>query len=197
MHESPTRDPSITWLGLPSELGDFALVAGPVALAGILLPRRGPLAPAVHAHWPGARRGTNSILSLAAQELRLYLAGGRPGFDVPLDLTNATDYEKAVYRTTRAIPWAETQTYGWVAERAGGSAQAVGNALGRNPLPIIIPCHRVVAASSLGGFTGGLELKRRLLRLEGGAPHGQTELHLPGRTGASPGQAGASPGRAG
>jgi methylated-DNA-[protein]-cysteine S-methyltransferase len=169
----------ITWLALPSDLGDFALVASPDGLAGILLPRPGPLAASVHARWPGARRGTAPVLALFAQELRLYLAGGHVGFTGPLDLSAATEYERAVYQVTRAIPLGETRTYGWVAERAGGSAQAAGNALGKNPVPVVVPCHRVVAASGLGGFTGGLELKRKLLRLEGAAPHGQTELKLP------------------
>jgi len=179
---SPVRTsdaPELTWLALPSDLGDFALVAGPAGLAGILLPRPGPLPAGVHARWPGARRGTSPTLALFAQELRLYLAGGRPGFAGPLDLGSATEYEKSVYTVTRTITLGETRTYGWVAERAGGSAQAVGNALGKNPLPVVVPCHRVVAANGLGGFTGGLELKRKLLRLEGAAPHGQTELKLP------------------
>ncbi len=172
---------NLSWLVIPSDLGDLALIASDVGLAGILLPRKGPLVSAVHARWPGARRGTTPILSLFAQELRLYLTGGRPGFDGPLDWGDTSDYERAVYAVTRSIPPAETRTYGWVAERAGGSAQAAGNALGRNPLPIVVPCHRVVAANGLGGFTGGLELKRRLLGLEGAAPHGQIELRLGAR----------------
>jgi methylated-DNA-[protein]-cysteine S-methyltransferase len=169
---------ALIWLAVPSELGDLALVASPDGLAGLLLPRRGPLAQAVHDRWRGARRGTAPVLALFEQELRLYLAGGRPGFPGPLDLRGASEYERAVYEVTRTIPHGETRTYGWVAERAGGSAQAVGNALGKNPIPIVVPCHRVVAAGSLGGFTGGLPLKRALLQLEGAAPHGQTELPL-------------------
>jgi methylated-DNA-[protein]-cysteine S-methyltransferase len=169
---------SLTWLVVPSDLGEIALVAAAEALVGIRLPTRTPLATAIRRDWPGleARRGTSSILTFFAHELRLYLAGGQPGFSGPLALPRATEYERAVYAATRTIPHGETRTYGWVAARAGGSPQSAGNALGRNPLPIIIPCHRVVAANGLGGFTGGLDLKRKLLELEGASPLNQVEL---------------------
>jgi len=74
-----------------------------------------------------------------------------------------------VWQATRLIPYGETRSYLWVAVQIGkpGAARAVGQALGRNPLPVIVPCHRVIAADGgLGGFTGGLEMKRRLLELE-------------------------------
>lgn len=183
---------SLTWLAVPSELGDIGLVATAEALVGIHLPARAPLATVIRRDWPGveARRGTNPILTFFAHELRLYLAGGQPGFSGPLALPRATEYDRAVYAATRAIPHGETRTYGWVAARAGGSPQAAGSALGRNPLPIIIPCHRVVAATSLGGFTGGLALKRKLLALEGASPLNQVELPL-----AAPPAAGGRPHR--
>ncbi len=171
---------TLSWLAVPSELGDLGLIATTEALVGLLLPSRVALATAIRRRWPGVelRRGTNPVLAVFAHELRLYLAGGRPGFSGPWALLRATEYEQAVYAATRAIPYGETRTYGWVAERAGGSPQAVGNALGRNPIPIVIPCHRVVAANGLGGFTGGLPLKRRLLALEGASPMNQVELPL-------------------
>lgn len=176
MNDSET----MTWTTVPSELGDIALVASIKALASILLPRRGSLAAEVRRLSAPLepRRGQNPILALFANDLRLYLAGGRPGFSGPLDLSRATEYERKVYKVARTIAYGETRTYGWIAEKAGGSPRSAGNALGRNPLPIVIPCHRVIAASGLGGYTGGVRFKRALLSLEGAWPLNQVELPL-------------------
>lgn len=98
-----------------------------------------------------------------------YFEGRVKRFSLPLDLGSATNFETAVWKTARAIPYGETRSYGWIAAmmRRPGSERAVGGALGRNPLPIVIPCHRVVRADgSLGGFSAGLEWKRSLLDLE-------------------------------
>ncbi len=93
-------------------------------------------------------------------------------FPDELDLSTATPFQRQVWEKTRLIPYGETRSYSWVAEQIGkpGAARAVGQALGRNPLPIIIPCHRVVASDGkLCGFAGGLGMKRRLLSLEASA----------------------------
>ena len=98
-----------------------------------------------------------------------YLAGQRITFSQGLDLRGATSFQQAVWKATSAIPYGETRSYSWVAERIGKplAARAVGQALGRNPVPIIVPCHRVIASEGdLGGFSGGLELKRLLLEIE-------------------------------
>lgn len=98
-----------------------------------------------------------------------YFEGRVKDFSLPLDLEGATNFEMAVWKTAREIPYGETRSYGWIASnmRRPGSERAVGGALGRNPLPIIIPCHRIVRADgSLGGFSAGIEWKRRLLDLE-------------------------------
>lgn len=184
---------SLVWLAVPSELGDLALIATLDTLVGLQLPSRTAHATRIRRHWPDSdvRRGTNSVLTFFAHELRLYLAGSPAGFSGPLAFPRSTDYERAVYAAARRIPHGETRTYGWVAEHAGGSPQSAGNALGRNPLPIIVPCHRVVAATSLGGFTGGLPLKRQLLALEGASPLNQGELPLA----AAPAKGGRPPGR--
>jgi len=100
---------------------------------------------------------------------RGYFSGSVKRFSLPLDFCDATDFERAVWKVARAIPYGETRTYGWVAKmlRRPDAVRAVGGALGRNSLPIIIPCHRVVGTDgSLGGFSGGLAWKRRLLALE-------------------------------
>ena len=106
------------------------------------------------------------------ERLRIYFGGGVVNFPDKLDLEEATPFQRRVWAVTRLIPYGDTRSYKWVAEQIEkpGAARAVGQALSKNPLPIIIPCHRVVKADGkLGGFSGGLEMKRRLLNLENSA----------------------------
>lgn len=101
-------------------------------------------------------------------QLRAYFAGDLRVFDVPLELVG-TDFQKRVWSALRTIPFGETRSYSQVARQIGSplAVRAVGAANGRNPIPIIVPCHRVIGASgSLVGFGGGLEWKRFLLGLE-------------------------------
>jgi len=105
-----------------------------------------------------------------AGELRRYFAGERARFTVRVDLHDLTDWQRRVLLKTAAIPYGDLVTHGELAAAVGspGAARAVGQAMARNPVPIVVPCHRVVAASGkLGGFSAGLEWKRRLLALEG------------------------------
>ncbi len=104
----------------------------------------------------------------AARQLREYFAGRRRSFSVPLDL-RGTDFQRQVWRTLRQVGFGRAVTYGDLARRMGraGASRAVGGACGANPVPVIVPCHRVLASGRrLGGFSGGLEMKRRLLDLE-------------------------------
>jgi methylated-DNA-[protein]-cysteine S-methyltransferase len=105
--------------------------------------------------------------------LRGYFGGQRVAFNDELDLSAATAFQREVWQLTRLIPYGETRSYSWVAEKLGkaGAGRAVGQALARNPLPIIVPCHRVVAKKDggLGGYSGGVDKKRYLLRLESAA----------------------------
>lgn len=80
-----------------------------------------------------------------------------------------TEFSQKVYEAVKLIPKGEVRTYGWVAKKIGqpGAARAVGNALNKNPFPVVVPCHRVVAKNGLGGFVGGLAAKKRLLKSEG------------------------------
>jgi methylated-DNA-[protein]-cysteine S-methyltransferase len=113
---------------------------------------------------------TSSRLREAQAQLIGYLAGTRRSFDLPLDLSRGTSFQQKVWRTLRRISYGRLRSYQWVAARVGGRqyARAVGNAVGANPMPIVIPCHRIVAQdASLGGFSGGLPTKRKLLALEG------------------------------
>jgi methylated-DNA-[protein]-cysteine S-methyltransferase len=104
-----------------------------------------------------------------AERLRAYFKGYKIAFADDVDLTGATDFQRRVWETTRRIPYGETRSYRWVAEHTGNfkSVRATGQALGDNPLPIVIPCHRVLRRDGgMGGYAGGLELKRYLLWLE-------------------------------
>jgi len=103
------------------------------------------------------------------KRLRAYFGGHRVSFPDKLDLSPATTFQREVWKVTRLIPYGETKSYSWVAEQLGkdGAVRAVGKALAINPLPIIIPCHRVVAKDGkLGGYSGGVEMKQYLLWLE-------------------------------
>lgn len=114
--------------------------------------------------------GESARLEAARCQLLDYLAGKRNGFDIPLDLSRGTAFQRRVWRTLQRVPFGKLRSYQWIASRVGGRryARAVGNAVGANPLPIVVPCHRIVAQdASLGGFSCGLPMKRKLLTLEG------------------------------
>ena len=104
------------------------------------------------------------------RELEAYFAGERQAFDLPVDWSLIHGFATEVLHATAEIPFGQTATYGQVATSAGSprAARAAGNALGSNPIPIVVPCHRVLHADGgLGGYSGGLDRKRFLLRLEG------------------------------
>jgi len=106
------------------------------------------------------------------KRLKAYFSGHKVLFPDELDLSAATQFQREVWQAGRLMPYGETRSYSWLAKKVGKpeAARAVGQALGKNRLPIIIPCHRVISSNgSLGGFSGGLEMKRRLLRLEAAA----------------------------
>jgi methylated-DNA-[protein]-cysteine S-methyltransferase len=103
-------------------------------------------------------------------QLRAYFAGERRRFDLRLDLSTLSPFHRRVLMAAAAVPAGKVVSYGEIARRIGRprGSRAVGQALGHNPVPIVIPCHRVVAAGGrIGGYTGGLDIKRKLLRLEG------------------------------
>jgi methylated-DNA-[protein]-cysteine S-methyltransferase len=108
------------------------------------------------------------VLKETATQLEEYLAGERTEFDVPMEL-DGTDFQRSVWQELTRIPYGETISYGELARRVGRpkGPRAVGQANGRNPIPIIVPCHRVLASNGIGGYGGGLPLKRALLAVEG------------------------------
>lgn len=109
-----------------------------------------------------------------AERLRLYFSGHEAAFPDRLD-PHGTVFQRKVWEATRAIPYGETVSYRWVAEQIGNpkAVRAVGQALSRNPLPVVVPCHRVLSGNgSIGGFTGGIETKKYLLHLESASKKG-------------------------
>lgn len=169
---SPADGGSLGAERMPSPLGDLLLLASPLGLAAVRFcaaPGRAdrPSVPAAAAD-PVVRRH----LSRARAELTAYFAGRLRDFTLPLDV-RGTPFQQRVWQTLRSIPYGTTWSYGLLAARIGqpGAGRAVGNANGRNPLPIVIPCHRVIrSGGGLGGYSAGLAIKRFLLALEGGQP---------------------------
>jgi methylated-DNA-[protein]-cysteine S-methyltransferase len=124
-------------------------------------------------YFDGARvspEGSSPVLDEAARQLQAYFAGELIDFELPLDL-RGTDFQRGCWSALASIPYGQTVSYGEQARRLGlgpAAARAVGAANGQNPLPIVLPCHRVIGANgSLTGFGGGLDTKRFLLELEG------------------------------
>lgn len=145
-------------------LGDLLLTASETELTGVFF------ADCEHAarRREGEHNPKQPVLRRAAVEILEYLKGARTNFSVPLRC-EGTDFQREVWRQIALIPFGETITYGTLAERAGNSraVRAAGTATGRNPIGIIIPCHRVVGKhGALGGYAGGLARKRRLLKIE-------------------------------
>jgi len=142
--------------------GNFAcrLVAAETGIRAIEFPG-GP-------ELPGRENPSNPLLRLAAEQLRAYFAGELRDFDLPLTM-EGTEFQRRVWHALLDIPYGQTCSYSHIANVIGApkAVRAVGAANGRNPIPIVVPCHRVIGASgSLTGYGGGLPLKKRLLALE-------------------------------
>jgi methylated-DNA-[protein]-cysteine S-methyltransferase len=147
-----------------SPQGAMLITATPKGLAGVYFKGQ--------KHFPKQRQwqrdARHPVLRQAKRELAEYFAGKRKRFSVALD-PQGTDFQRSVWKQIARVGFGETLTYGEIARRAGhpGSARAAGAATGRNPLGIIVPCHRIMGANgSLTGYAGGLARKRALLRLE-------------------------------
>ncbi len=155
-----------------SALGWLGVVYSRAGLAGIVLPR--PTAEdvrqAVWAQFPDAHPApAEDAPDRIVEQLQRYAAGERVTFRVALDWSGHTPFRQSVWQATLGIPYGETRSYQWVAQAIGRprAARAVGQALAANPMPIVVPCHRVLASDGrLAGFGGGLNMKRCLLGLE-------------------------------
>jgi O-6-methylguanine DNA methyltransferase len=156
----------------PTPWGWMGLAESKRGLAAIVLPQRSKAAVAAGLGLQDAprRRPSSVTLREARKQLVEYLAGRRTTFDLVLDFSRGTAFQRRVWKALQAIPYGQLWSYRGLAARVGGVhyARAVGGAVGANPLPIVLPCHRVVAQdATIGGFSCGLPAKRRLLALEG------------------------------
>lgn len=156
---------SIAWTTMPSPIGDLTLVRDQQGLSAILFSddeRQAELATV------GACSDAHGLLGQARRELEEYFRGERTTFETPLSL-RGTPFQVKVWSALRTIPFAATASYGEIAVAIGAprASRAVGGANHRNPVPIIVPCHRVIGADgSLTGYGGGHARKQRLLDLE-------------------------------
>jgi methylated-DNA-[protein]-cysteine S-methyltransferase len=153
----------ITYKGISSPLGTLLAVCEDDAITALLLPNQAQLLPRQ------AQPGTTPILEAVEVWLSDYFAGNIPEITFPL-APKGTPFQQSVWALLRKIPYGKSVTYGDLARQLGRvmSAQAVGQAVGKNPLSILIPCHRVLGAEGkLTGYAGGLDAKRNLLDLEG------------------------------
>jgi len=163
--------PIVHYCSLPSPIGRVLVAASATGLVRVSFRRpEGAFVAELR-----ERLGVEPVRSATrtadiVHQLRAYFAGTRRTFDLRLDLGHVTPFQRRVLMAAASVPPGQVVSYGEIARRIGQPAgsRAVGQALGRNPLPIVIPCHRVVAAGGrLGGYTGGLGVKQKLLRLEG------------------------------
>jgi methylated-DNA-[protein]-cysteine S-methyltransferase len=161
-----------TFARFPSPVGELVLTASDTALKGVRFPLpRNRVTPEEERDWveDDGRGPAGGVLDRARRQLTEYFAGTRRSFDLPLAAAGSA-FERSVWDLLRAIPYGATTSYGELARRLGDphATRAVGAANGKNPIPIIVPCHRVVGArGELTGFGGGLDRKRWLLEHEG------------------------------
>ena len=151
---------------IDSPLGGITMAATDQGLAGVWFDQQ--------RHWPDTAgwipKDDHPALLEAAAQLHDYFAGRRERFDMQLDLSHGTAFQQSVWQALLAIPQGATKTYGALSAEVGNPAavRAVGAAVGRNPISVIVPCHRVLGADgSLTGYAGGLHRKTALLELEG------------------------------
>ena len=159
----------------------YTMARGPWGLMGLAASNKGlihiqSVVPSEKAYLDFLKRSFVNIpeknlkqLKPAVDQLRLYLKGKLKKFDVPLDFFTGTTFQKQVWKKLSSIPYGETRSYAWLARslKRPNAHRAVGNANGKNPLSILLPCHRVIQSNGdLGGYSGGLRIKRYLLELE-------------------------------
>ena len=150
-----------TTMPLDTPIGRLVLESDGDVLIGVWLPDE-------RRHGRRDADDVPTVLKETASQLEEYFAGERTEFDVPMEL-DGTPFQKEVWAELSRIGYGETISYGELARRVGRprGPRAVGQANGRNPIPIIVPCHRVLASNGIGGYGGGLKVKRALLAIEG------------------------------
>jgi methylated-DNA-[protein]-cysteine S-methyltransferase len=169
---------ALSWATLSSPVGPLAVGCSPAGVARVDF--RTPGGPGRPGHGPGAAPASPGLLGAARDQLAEYFAGQRQAFDLPLDWSACSRAQHQVLSVLYdSVGYGQTLTYGDLAQRAVAGpdgvslpARAIGRIMGSNPLPLIVPCHRVVAGNGLGGYSGGtgIEIKRWLLIFEGALP---------------------------
>jgi len=168
---STSTSHTLRYTSVDSPIGELLLIGDDHALHGLYM-QEGRKPMRIASSWKPSRAPFASV----QRQLSEYFAGQRIAFDVPLGM-NGNPFERRVWQALLEIPYGETVSYGEIARRVGqpSAARAVGLANGRNPIAVIVPCHRVIGADgSLTGYGGGLERKRLLLELE----NGQSRMRL-------------------
>lgn len=162
-----TRDPTVARASADGPTGRIGVEATTRGLRRVLLPGERPVASGA-----GGRDAADTNAVEATRQIAEYLGGAREVFELALDWDGVDPTHRHVLETLCEIaPYGTAVTYGELGKRAGvEDPREVGVFMARNPLPLVVPCHRVVASDGLGGYGGGLELKRRLLELEGVLP---------------------------
>jgi methylated-DNA-[protein]-cysteine S-methyltransferase len=166
------HDPNIVYAECSSAQGNLYLAATERGLAGMWFTDQRHL-PDVSAWKQVDNASQQRVLKETQQQLQAYFAGKLQQFDVPLDLSAGTTFQQSVWQALLAIPFGKTTSYGALSSSIGKplAVRAVGTAIGRNPIGIIVPCHRVIGADgSLTGYAGGLHRKEAFLTLEGASP---------------------------
>ena len=163
-----------------TDAGWVGVVSSPDGLRGIILPQASIelVCQDVMRKYGIVQVDSSAYFGTLPQRLGSYFKGDYTEFPDELDLSSATDFQRSIWEKTRTIPYGETRSYSWVASEAGyqKASRAAGNALGDNPFPVIVPCHRVIRNDGgLGGFTGGIQVKEYLLQLEQGIGKPYTE----------------------
>lgn len=156
----------------PTALGWVGLLASPKGIRRLVLPQQDKEGVLRELGQVTEAPSNPAAFKDLTQRIKRYFAGYRIEFPDTVDLDGNSPFQRLVLDRIRRIPYGQTRSYGSLAQEVGipQGARAVGQALARNPVPLIIPCHRVVGRNGMGGFTGGVELKRFLLRLEAGGP---------------------------
>jgi len=165
----------ISWGILEIQPGWVGVMASAQGICRLTLPQPGQTEALAELNPPAETIRTDSLFHPLATKLESYFQGNSTDFPFSLDLSGYTPFESQVFKTCALIPYGQTASYGQIARRIGRpkAARAVGQALHKNPVPILIPCHRVIAANGkTGGFNGGTNIKCWLLTLETRKPSG-------------------------
>jgi len=164
----------LTYITFSTNMGWVGILGSQKGLLSVTLPQSSAQEALELLGLKNATRSSHRFEDLM-ERLKAYFSGHRAAFPDKLDLSLATPFQREVWQVTKLIPYGETRSYRWLVEQMGKpkAVRAVGQALAKNRLPIIIPCHRVVKSDGeLGGYSGGVEMKRRLFQLEASAKSG-------------------------